>query len=87
MSEDELQKHAKELDIINNLKIREFYLKKLTANGHQNGTASNQLALAHDFLEIDFRDKLLDIEEQIFNGGLGSLKVIFYFQLLFTTSL
>jgi len=30
---------------------------------------------SQEFLELDFKDKLLDIEEQIYNGSLGSLKV------------
>ena len=30
---------------------------------------------AQEFLELDFKDKLLDIEEQIFIGSLGALKV------------
>lgn len=30
---------------------------------------------SQEFLELDLKDKLLDIEEQIYNGSLGSLKV------------
>jgi hypothetical protein len=40
-----------------------------------NTNGSANLALAHDFLESDFRDKLLEYEEQIYNGSLGSIKV------------
>jgi uncharacterized protein YjcR len=81
MSDEEMAKHLKELETINSLKIRQYYLTTLNKtnqiNNHTNGSANivNQLALAHDFLESDFRDKLLDIEEQIYNGSLGSIKV------------
>ena len=83
MSDEETEKHAKELETIHSLKIRQFYLTTLNKtnqnNIQTNGTANllNQIALAHDFLESDFRDKLLDIEEQIYNGSLGSIKVGF----------
>ena len=84
MSEDDLEKHKNELNTINNLKSRQFYLTKLNKVTHQlNGVSDdliNQPALAHDYLESDFRDKLLDMEDQIYNGSLGSIKV----RLLFT---
>lgn len=84
MNEEELDKHGKELDAINSLKIRDYYLNTLTKIGshipnHSNGgihiNKANPIALAHDYLESDFRDKILDMEEQIYNGSLGLLKV------------
>jgi hypothetical protein len=77
MSDEEMEKHLKELETINSLKMRQYYLTTLNKtnqiNNNTNGSAN--LALAHDFLESDFRDKLLEYEEQIYNGSLGSIKV------------
>lgn len=50
---------------------REMQNKKIAHA--ENGTA--QQMTAHDCLEWDLRDKLLEIEEQIFGGSLGHLKV------------
>ena len=81
MSDEETEKHAKELETIHSLKIRQFYLTTLTklgshASNQSNGiNKANPIALAHDYLESDFRDKILDMEDFIYNGSLGLLKV------------
>jgi hypothetical protein len=89
MNEVELEKHEKYIENVNNINRRQYYLLSLKknpsqnnnqSNGTNNGHKVNPNALAHDYLESDFRDKILDIEEQIYNGGLGSLKVIYFKQ-------
>jgi hypothetical protein len=81
MSDEEMEKHLKELDTINNLKIRQYYLTTLTKLGshvsNQSNGISKTVGLAHDYLESDFRDKILDMEDFIYNGSLGLLKVNF----------
>jgi hypothetical protein len=82
MNEVELEKHEKYVENVNCLKRRQYYLEMIN-NGKikniSNNSTMTQMALAHDYLESDFRDKLIDIEEQIKNGSLGSLKVSFSF--------
>ena len=83
MSDEDYDKHEKQLESIKYLKRREFFLSTLTKlNGQDasnlNGVTfhkMNPIALAHDFLESDFRDKIVDMEDFIYNGSLGSLKV------------
>ncbi len=79
MSDEEMEKHLKELETINSLKMRQYYLTTLTKLGSHVSNQSNGInttvALAHDYLESDFRDKILDMEDFIYNGSLGLLKV------------
>lgn len=84
MSNDELDKHLKYIETVKCLKQRQYYLTCINQSSSSNtninnlkSSSTNLNVLAHDYLESDFRDKLLDIEEQIYGGSLGSLKVPF----------
>ena len=69
---DEVRKSlAKTADNLPFEKRRALQNKKI--QHAENGTA--QQMTAHDCLEWDLREKLLEIEEQIFGGSLGHLKV------------